>query len=1236
MAEDTESPKQFEPKDDLVEDRAIRDAGNDYFGHAEFAAQAARTIQAIETPANIAIYAPWGSGKTSLAYLLEKELKSDSCAFVYFDAFKYAEAPLRREFIRQVAKKLNVTDTKFDRGLYEEESRSGLNLEKTTLRDLGFMVGVVAAGALILAALVSLALAWTSHKAIGPAWAANAKVLIPAIFSPTVLVAPLAALVGVQLNVNRKRYAPQSDEEFERLFRELIDEVRRKEKGWRLVVFIDELDRCQAAEVASTLETLRTFLEVPDCVFVVAADRAVLETAVAKQSRQETPFNHRNPYYSAGSSYLDKIFQYQWQLLPMMSSSLARFAESLVNGKKGLWSEINAGEVVSVLVPLHVQSPRRVKELLNAFAMAYRIAERRIADHHLDGDLKQRAAELAKLVCLQLEFPVFANDLPNEPRFPELVLDLADNPETDCLAGIAEDVWERAISYAAGRVQLDVVLAGDSDGLGHDLGDSNLPATPEQQVVAAQGHLLLRYLQKTRRIPGPDADLIFMESPGFAFGLPAALATRLKEDATEGAVSHVTAAIAPLPPNQQLAALQLLGSHVREALPGVEGTNALRAMLRAVGELPGLDISEIVNELADAATSAMGNDQNLAPEDVVGAIKLGLSTSRPIGRDLVSHALDHDTILSDPATAAFVAANANDFSSDHLPRIAEVVASLLVDLPWVGGGQVILDWRDKRAVDLLEAVEGQLHERIEGAREVREAQPQTSPHAALGVLQPSPEGHEEVPSPEETAIDRLLELIAPVREAERKDVLEVLLLLILSIDVPYACETVVSELPQLGVIKSLKLTERVLTVCAKRANSEKPTWLDSVDIEVFKNLSRPKTKLETVAKNIWIAEDLEKPPKLLEAEAAFTSVKRLADAIDWNPAMQLVDAVLANAALPTMDQPHVTLWRARIRLVLALEERDLILPLSWRSEYVGAAVKLANAEVPDDPTRALVRMTLLDDSSDLASKSSSESAKLLFDAIKEAPCLSFSDCCLAQVRIFAGRGGEEEILQVDPQDLLSAFNEEPDSENREVLAEAIGTWLRDCKPLIADAWMVLDGYVDERLPEALESGLREYASHLSADDGNELVRLALNEFPNRMVSEAMLGAMQFHDGDLSSKVELLIQLADRAKNEEHRRGILRIWRALRLTNSGLTGRLLDEVMVPMVHQNKTNRELVLANLHLVQNASDPDKGRLSRAFMESAGAESGEWSAAAQRLVKAGVMRRAGNIFTGYRPEHLH
>ena len=451
-----------DPLEDFVDDRALEDAAGDQFGHVDFARQVAATVAVVRAPANVAVYAPWGSGKTSLANLVRDELKDTSAGFVYFDAFKYAEAPLRRQFISQVAHELEDTDQRFSRGLYEEKVTSGIQLGKGALWPLVQVVGGFAAAAVVLTAIVALVVAFASSAgSIRGEWAHAMRRLLPAVFASSILIGPIASLARDQLHVTRKRYAPESDEEFERLFDDLVRRALERNKQWdRLVIFIDELDRCAADEVASTLETIRTFLEVKNCIFMVAADRQVLETAVARRVRQETPHDPRNPYYSGGSAYLDKIFQYQWQLPPVLPSSLARFAQELVRDRgTGVWAEVDPAQVVSVLVPLHVQSPRRVKELLNAFAMTYRVAERRVRDGRLDGELAARAPELAKLVCLQLEFPVFAADLRNEFRLPELVLSRFEDPDAKRPRDVSPEVWHRSGAYAAGRIELDVVIA---------------------------------------------------------------------------------------------------------------------------------------------------------------------------------------------------------------------------------------------------------------------------------------------------------------------------------------------------------------------------------------------------------------------------------------------------------------------------------------------------------------------------------------------------------------------------------------------------------------------------------------------------------------------------------------------------------------------------------------------------------------------------------------------------------
>jgi hypothetical protein len=83
----------------------------------------------------------------------------------------------------------------------------------------------------------------------------------------------------------------------------------------RLVILIDDLDRCQPEAAYKLLEGIKIYLNLPNCIFVLAMDQRQLERAVA----QCLP-GHSNgaPYTAAalqqGREYLEKIFQDVWHL----------------------------------------------------------------------------------------------------------------------------------------------------------------------------------------------------------------------------------------------------------------------------------------------------------------------------------------------------------------------------------------------------------------------------------------------------------------------------------------------------------------------------------------------------------------------------------------------------------------------------------------------------------------------------------------------------------------------------------------------------------------------------------------------------------------------------------------------------------------------------------------------------------------------------------------------------------
>jgi hypothetical protein len=67
-------------------------------------------------------------------------------------------------------------------------------------------------------------------------------------------------------------------ENFDKRFEALLNSVGIK----RVIVFVDDLDRCSSAKVIETFETIKLFLNTPSCTFVVGADAERIESAVAE------------------------------------------------------------------------------------------------------------------------------------------------------------------------------------------------------------------------------------------------------------------------------------------------------------------------------------------------------------------------------------------------------------------------------------------------------------------------------------------------------------------------------------------------------------------------------------------------------------------------------------------------------------------------------------------------------------------------------------------------------------------------------------------------------------------------------------------------------------------------------------------------------------------------------------------------------------------------------------------
>ncbi len=693
-----------ELESELVPDHALVDDEGDLFGHTDLVNRLTSVLaeaSTAHTSANIALYGSWGSGKSSVANLLEVRLDEEKrererlgepvrYRLFRFDAFKYAREPFLRQFIRQLADDQLDKDTaaKYKGRLYQERS----SVEPRFHPNWWLLAWTLISLALVFVGLDGL-LSGHAHQILVDV----IHVALVALFSSTLALGGLALLLPF-FSISTRSPVPDSDEQFERIFCDLLHdelEIHATSKT-KLVVFVDELDRCSPIDVAATLETLRTFLGVKGCLFIVAADQQVLEQALTKHVRQATPPDPANPYYSAGSAYLDKIFQYQLALPPFRARRLVNFALQLVQGRAGVWQQVDLSEVIPILLPTHVHSPRRVKVLLNAFALTYGVADSRAERDEL-GAIRDRGPEIAKLVCLRVEFPLFARDLNLDDRLTAAVLTAAtayerkqDPLKSEELQALPVEIRRRAISFARGdlpaasllaegpaQAELDRTLldfddaAAEQSMVKSEGGPEEGEPGPAAPVRHSQGLQLVRYLEKSIDVSGPYSDLIHLEAAGATFGLDPQLAQQLERDALDRRQAAIVAAISALDQGGRVNAFRMLGQLAHES-HGPDGRNAMQTLLRSLAASE-VSLAQLAPYIA-ADLDAFSRRNKFAAEDLPGAFSIAVVAKRS---GLAGRLLRTEAAVNDADFRAKILALGAHLEASSRPRLIEIATAAL-------------------------------------------------------------------------------------------------------------------------------------------------------------------------------------------------------------------------------------------------------------------------------------------------------------------------------------------------------------------------------------------------------------------------------------------------------------------------------------------------------------------------------------------------------------------------------
>jgi len=260
----------------LLEDEPVPGYWVDELGLRPFAEVIASAAWHTDGPFTIGVFGKWGEGKTSLLKQAKSLLdeRHPEAITVWFNAwqFDHEEHPLV-PLALSIAEQVEVE---------EPESSQGGGSPVVTLREIGQALRAVAYGLKVKSPFIEIA----GDKIIDQLDKLDVSGT-EALLAPTLYVKAFNLLRGTVKSADSKSATDS------------------QQQRPRIVVFIDDLDRCLPEKALKLLQSIRLAFAQPGFIFVVALDRVILEDYLVREHRR---LEVRDPEL-CGRSYLDKIVQ---------------------------------------------------------------------------------------------------------------------------------------------------------------------------------------------------------------------------------------------------------------------------------------------------------------------------------------------------------------------------------------------------------------------------------------------------------------------------------------------------------------------------------------------------------------------------------------------------------------------------------------------------------------------------------------------------------------------------------------------------------------------------------------------------------------------------------------------------------------------------------------------------------------------------------------------------------------
>lgn len=409
-----------------------------------------------EQPISIGIHGDWGAGKSSILEMVENEVKLASSvsgkkySCIRFNGWKHqgfedSKVALMSSIISELEKKekLGVKSGEILKKLWE--NINWMTVAKTAGKTaLGIATGT-APLTLLSSTMDILKSTVTTEEGI-----AGAIESIGGYLSDAKITEDISS---------NKEFS-----EFQENFAELLEDAAIE----KLIVLIDDLDRCLPDVAINTLEAVRLFMFTEKTAFVIAADEGMIRYAVKKHFPDATDENKFNAGEAFANKYLEKLIQVPFRIpalgeveaciyimllmvgsvLPDENENYKKLREEGLSRIRKPWNvesltvddvkeilgndyEKSSKEVLIATQICHLLAqntdgnPRKIKRFVNMLLLRYEIAKNRGFGDELE------LAILAKMMLAEYYEPDFYKALPNHldsegkwDEVPEILADI--------------------------------------------------------------------------------------------------------------------------------------------------------------------------------------------------------------------------------------------------------------------------------------------------------------------------------------------------------------------------------------------------------------------------------------------------------------------------------------------------------------------------------------------------------------------------------------------------------------------------------------------------------------------------------------------------------------------------------------------------------------------------------------------------------------------------------------------